>query len=116
MRVDTREIEDVTILDMDGPLTAGVGDEAVRKAINTVIALGGRKLLLNMSGVTRIDSAGVGELVAGIKRAERDGISVKLVRIGQKVHHILNLSRILPLLDFHEDEDEALREFSQGSE
>jgi len=113
MEIETREIGDVIIVDLKGPLVVGVGDRILRQAMNGLIVEGRRKILLNLSEVTRIDSTGVGELVASIKLAERFGSGVKLVQIGSKVRHILDLSRILPLLDFHEDEEEALVEFAE---
>ncbi len=111
MNAATRQIEDVLILDLDGPLTTGVGDEALRQSVNSHVVQGHQKILVNLSGVTRIDSTGIGQLVASIKMANRFGTVIKLVKIGPKVRHILNLSRLLPLLDFHEDEEDALRSF-----
>ena len=114
MKVDVRQADDVIILDVEGPLTSGVGDEILRAAMNEIVVEGWQKILLNLSAVSRIDSMGIGELVASIKLAERFGSSVKLVRIGRQVKHILNLSRLLPLLDFCEDEQEALEQFKAG--
>ena len=111
MNVATRQIEDVLILDLDGPLTTGVGDEALRQSVNSQVVQGHQKILVNLSGVSRIDSTGIGQLVASIKMANRFGTAIKLVKIGSKVRHILNLSRLLPLLDFYEDEVDALRSF-----
>lgn len=115
MKIEAREVEGVLILDLDGRLIAGVGDEALRSTINQYVVEGHEKLLFNLSEVSRIDSTGIGELVAGIKLAEHFGAKVKLVRIGPQVKHILNLSRILPLLDFYEDEQEALAAFRSDS-
>ena len=111
MKVVSRKQEDVVILDLDGPLTAGVGDEALRENINSHLVEGARKILINLSGVSRIDSTGIGQLVASIKTAGRFGSAIKLVKINTKVHHILNLSKLLPLLDFYEAEEDALESF-----
>ena len=113
MNVATRQIEDVLILDLDGPLTTGVGDEALRQSVNSQVVQGHQKILVNLSGVSRIDSTGIGQLVASIKMANRFGTVIKLVKIGSKVRHILNLSRLLPLLDFYEHEVDALRSFEE---
>lgn len=112
MNVATRQIDDVVVLDLQGPLTSGVGDEALRESINSNLVEGACKILINLSGVDRIDSTGIGQLVASIKMASRFGSSIKLVRINNKVRHILNLSKLLPLLDFYEDEGDALRSFA----
>jgi len=111
MQIQTREVGDVVIVELNGPLVVGVGDKVLRQAMNELVVEGWQKILLNLSEVSRIDSTGVGELVASIKMAGRFGSTVKLVNIGREVQHILNLSRILPLLDFHEDEQEALDSF-----
>ena len=111
MKIEERDVGGVLILDLDGPLIAGVGEEAIRGKVNEAVVEGRQELLLNLSDVTRIDSTGIGELVASIKLAERFGAEVKLVRIDTRVKHILNLSRILPLLDFYETEEEALSSF-----
>ncbi len=114
MKVETRQHDDVLILDLDGPLTIGVGAEKLRGAMNQAVVEGSQKILLNLQHVSRIDSTGLGELVAGVKLAERFGSAVKLVRVGRQVKHILDLSQLLPLFEFYEDEVEALKHFDEA--
>ena len=85
-----------------------MGNQMLREVMDELVAKGWKMILLNLSGVSWIDSAGIGELVASIKMAKRFGISVKLLRIGDRVKHVLSISQILPLLDVFEDEEEAL--------
>ncbi len=113
MKIEARKVDDVVILDLEGPLTTGVGDVMLRESMNEYVAQGRQKILLNLAEVSRIDSTGIGELVASIKLAGRFGSRVKLVNIDPKVRHILNLSRLLPLLDFYETEELALAEFAK---
>ena len=114
MKIELRRTQDVVIMDIDGRLVAGVGAEQLRDSIDKLIGKREGKVLMNLEKVSRIDSTGVGELVASIKRAERAGCQVKLLSIAPQVRHILDLGRILPLLDFAEDEDEALEDFHGG--
>ena len=67
MHVEVRQNEDVMILDLKGKLTAGLGDQILRDAIDELLAESRRKILLNLSEVAFLDSAGVGELVAGLQ-------------------------------------------------
>lgn len=112
MHVDVRNAEDVIIVDMSGKLVAGIGDIMLREVMNELIASGWKKIILNLSEVNSIDSAGVGELVASIKLAERFGSCVKTLRIGDRVRHVLQISRILPKLEVYEDEAVAVKSFS----
>ena len=70
MHVEVRNLEDVILVDLEGRLVAGVGDQILRDVMNELIAEGWQKILLNLSGVSWIDSSGIGELVAGIRLAK----------------------------------------------
>lgn len=115
MRVDVRNVDDVLIVDLEGRMVAGVGEQMLHDVMNELVAEGWKKILLNLSGVTWIDSAGIGELVAGIRMAARFGCRVKLLRIGDRVRHVLSISQILPLLEIYEDEEEALKSMRDGA-
>jgi len=115
MHVDVRNAGDVIIVDLSGRLIAGTGDVLLREVMNELVASGWKKVLLNLSEVNSIDSAGVGELVASIKMAERFGTMVKTLRIGDRVRHVLQISKILPRLDVYEDEGEAVKAFQKAA-
>ena len=115
MHVEVRNTGDVIIVDLQGRLVAGVGDQMLREVMDELVDAGWQKVLLNLSGVSWIDSAGIGELVAGIKRAKRLNYSVKLLRVGDRVKHVLSLSQLLPLLEIYESEQEALERFKAES-
>ena len=70
MHVDIRKSEDVVIVDLKGKLTAGLGDQILRETIHALLAEGWKKIVLNLSDVTTLDSAGLGELVAGLRRCK----------------------------------------------
>lgn len=116
MRVDAREAGEVIIVDLKGRLVSGTGDEVLRKVINRVLADRWGKIVLNLSEVTRIDSAGIGELVASIKLAKRFDSTVKLLNVHGQVRDILELCQILPLLEVYESEEEALQAFAEGDD
>jgi anti-sigma B factor antagonist len=111
MQASVRHAEDVVIVDLHGDLVAEDGEELLREVVDGLVAEGRRKILLNLAKVDRMDSGGVGELVASWKLAHEFGAVVKLLRPGDRVRHALHLSQILPLLEVFEDEEEALQHF-----
>lgn len=113
MHVDVRESDGAIIVDLEGRLVAGTGDEILREVMNELIASSWKRIVLNVSEVTKIDSSGIGELVSGIKLAKRFGSSVKLINLREPVLDILKLSQILPHLDIHDDEAEAIAAFEK---
>jgi anti-sigma B factor antagonist len=111
MNAHVRHADDVVIVDLKGDLVAEDGEELLREVVDQLVSEGCRKILLNLNHVKRMDSGGVGELVASWKLANEFGAAIKLLRPGDRVKHTLHLSQILPLLEVFEDEGEALRTF-----
>lgn len=111
MKVDVRHVDDVIIVDLEGRLVMGVGDELLRDVMNEIVAEGWRKIVLNLRDVTIMDSSGIGEVVSSWKLAQRFGGGVKLLRPTPSVTRTLRLTQLLPLLEVFDDEDEAVASF-----
>jgi anti-sigma B factor antagonist len=107
-----RKSGDVTILDLKGDLVIGDGDEVLHNVLDEVLSAGARRVLVNLAGVSRMDSSGIGELVAGWKAAKRHGASLRLLRPGDRVRFTLHLTQVLPLIEVYEDEQQALAAFA----
>jgi len=112
MHVEVRQIQDVMILDLKGRLTAGLGDQILRDAIDELLAENRKKILLNLSEVAFLDSAGVGELVAGLKTSRRLSAELKLLNVGDRVYSTLDMARLLPTFETFDDETEAVGSFA----
>ena len=111
MHVELREAGDVVIVDLKGKLTAGLGDQILRDTIDELLAEDKRKILVNLSQVTFLDSAGVGELVAGLRTAKRFGAVLKLLNASERVRSTLYMARLLPIFEMYGEEAEALEHF-----
>jgi anti-sigma B factor antagonist len=115
LHVDVRRPEgaaDVVILDLAGKLTAGFGDQVLRDSLDELLGEGWRKIVLNLTAVTFMDSAGLGELVAGLKTARNVGADLKVVAAGEgRVRSTISLARLLPLFEVVETDEAALESF-----
>jgi anti-anti-sigma factor len=111
MHVEIRKAGDVVIVDLKGKLTAGLGDQILRDTIDELLAENWRKILLNLSEISFIDSAGVGELVAGLRTAKRFGATLKVLNRSARVHSTLYIAKLLPIFEIFQDEHEALKQF-----
>jgi anti-anti-sigma factor len=115
MHVEMRKTGDVVVVDLSGKLSAGLGDQILSETIDELLAEGWKKILLNMSAISFMDSAGVGELVAGLRTAKRFGAEVRLLNASERVHSTLYIARLLPIFEIYKDETEALRGFAEGA-
>jgi anti-anti-sigma factor len=112
MHVELRKTGDVVVVDLKGKLTAGLGDQILRETIDELLAENWKKILLNLSEVSFMDSAGVGELVAGLRTAQRFGAQLKLLNASERVHSTLYMARLLPVFELCKTETDAMARFS----
>ena len=111
MKVNVRQRDGVTILDLKGKITIGVGDVALRNAVQDAINGGATKVVINLKDVTTIDSSGVGELVSAFTTATNRGVKLSLANLPSKVSDILQITQLITVFDVFDSEDEAVRSF-----
>jgi len=111
MKVNVRTEGEVTLVDLNGKITIGEGDVILRDAIEKVLKGGSKKVLLNLSKVSYMDSAGIGELVACYKRSREKGGELKLLNPSGKVEDLLQLTKLEEIFETFRDEATALKSF-----
>ncbi len=108
MTISVRQKEGFTILDAKGKITIGAGDVVLREAIQGALDAGAMKVLVNLGGVSTIDSSGIGELVSAYTSASNRGAKLALVQLPPKVQDILQITQLVTVFDVYEDEEEAM--------
>jgi anti-sigma B factor antagonist len=106
-----RQQDNVTVIDIAGRITLNGGLGAVRAAIRTAVGEGRRNILLNLEGVSYIDSAGLGELASAYITVSNLGGQLKLVNTQDRVHGMLQVTKLYTLLVTFPDEEAALASF-----
>jgi anti-sigma B factor antagonist len=112
MKFNKRQKDDVTILDLSGRITIGSGEEALRNATQEILNNGAKKVVINMGGVTMIDSSGIGELVSAYTTATNRGAKLKLANLPAKVSDILTITQLITVFDVFDTEAEAVQSFA----
>ena len=112
LKIVERRVDDIVILDLTGEITLDDGDLVFRRKIHELLDGGCRKILLNLAGLTKIDSAGVGMLTAKLKLARERNCVMKLANLTAPMSRLLGMMKILPVFEVHDSEDAAVRSFS----
>jgi len=112
VKIDLRESDGIAILDVFGKLTAGGGDEMLRDAVDTLVGSGRLRIVLNLSDIEFMDSAGVGELVASHRMVSRFGGHLKIANAPHKVYSSLSMSKLLPIFEVFDNEEKAVASFA----
>jgi anti-sigma B factor antagonist len=113
MKITQRQRGGVTILDLEGRLSLGEGDIALREAILLLLDEGESMILLNLRGVKSMDSSGLGELVAGKTSAAARGAHIKLLHLEDKVRHVVSMTQLIGIFESFDDELTAIASFSK---
>jgi anti-sigma B factor antagonist len=93
-------------------MTLGEGDELLKDKINSLLASGKKKLVLNLEGVPYIDSAGLGEIVRTYTTVSRQGGSLKLLNLTKRIEDLLSITKLLTVFETFDTEAEAIKSFS----
>ncbi|MFQ5527479.1 MAG: STAS domain-containing protein [Thermoanaerobaculia bacterium] len=112
IQIETRERNGITILDPKGKITIGIGDIALRDSVRSALEDGATDLLINFSKVKRMDSSGLGELVASSERTKAIGGKLKITNLPSSIEQLLTITALMNALEVYEDEDAALASFN----
>lgn len=110
-KLTTREVGDVTIVDVEGRITLGQGSTSLRDKVKELVALGKIKIILNLLDTAYVDSSGVGELVAGFSKLSNYGGTLKLLHLGQRIQDLLDITKLSHVFEIFTDEEEAVKSF-----
>lgn len=114
MKVNTRQVDGVTILDLSGRITLGEGSVQLRDAIRDLLAKGSKLILLNLADVNYIDSSGIGELVSAYTTVRNQGGELKLLNLTKKVHDLLQITKLYTVFDVKDDEASAIASYTRA--
>lgn len=110
--INQRREREVSVLDLKGRVRISGGTLALHKSIRCLVEEGKTQVLLNLSGVTSIDSSGLGELISSRMTLSNRGGSLKLVHVTEGLRDLLTITKLLPVFEVYDDEPEALASFT----
>lgn len=110
-KATSREFGEVTVIDMEGRITLGEGGSLLRDLIHENLGRGRKKIVMNLGGISYIDSTGLGELVSGYRLVREQGGELKLLNLNKKVTDLLQITKLYTVFDIHNQESQAVASF-----
>lgn len=111
MKATSRTAGNVEIISLQGKITIGSGDTQLREVIANAVNSGKTNILLDLSGVTTIDSSGIGELVGSYTTVTNRGGKLKLLHLPAKLNELLHVTQLITVFEVYENENEAVGSF-----
>ena len=115
LNVKVQETNVATVVALTGRLTIGEGSTELREALHKLVAEGKRKIVLNLAGLSSIDSAGIGLLVSSYASMNKAGGQMKLSNLSSKVKDVLLITKLLTVFPVYDDELAALDSFAEAA-
>ncbi len=112
VKLSTRQVGDISVVDVEGRITLGEGSSALRDTLREMVGKNQKKILLNLGQVSYIDSSGIGELVSGFTTVTNNGGQLKLLNLTKRVKDLLQITKLYTVFDIHETETSAVRSFT----
>ena len=108
--VSTRENGNVTIVTITGAIMYAEAS-ALHEMFTELISKGRKKFLLNLGGVTHLDSSGIGALARAFTTVRKANGELKMVDLSRQVERLLDMTNLYKIFEDYNDEESAMRSF-----
>ena len=116
LQIEERRVDDVTVVVLTGQMVLDDGDLAFRHHIAGLLTDSRVKILVDLNGVTYIDSSGVGMIVFQLKALQQEGGDMKLLHLNPRAESLFGMLKLLVMFDRFEDEAAAVRSFGWAAD
>jgi len=114
LKIETRQADGVTIMSCQGRIVFGEEATALRDNLKRILG-STRQIVLNLSGVSYIDSGGLGTLVGVYSSARASGADIKLTGLGQRLRDVLQITKLVTVFEVYDSEQQAVATFQRGA-
>jgi anti-sigma B factor antagonist len=111
--VKSRNVGEITVLELSGTLALGMGLESLRSHIEQLVTARRLNIVLDAKEVSIIDSSGVGEVVGSFSLIKKSGGSLKIASPTKIVREVLRIARLPSIIEIYETEEAAVQSFAQ---
>ena len=114
LTIEEREYGDVTVLGLVGQVVLDDGDLVFRKRIHDLVERGRVKLVLDLSAVDYIDSAGIGMIVGKLKTVRERNGDMKLLKLNARGIRVFGITKLVFVFETFDNEEQAVKSFGEG--
>lgn len=100
----------IMIIHPDGELDVN-NSTTLKESIFSAMTQGGVRVVVDLGKVGYMDSAALGVLVSGLKKARERKAQFKLANVQEPVEKIFHLTRLTKFFDIHASTEDAIASF-----
>jgi len=112
LNIAERQAGEVTVLTLVGQMLLDDGDLAFGRYVRDLVSRGRVRIVVDLGGVTYIDSSGVGMMAAKLKTVRESGGDMRLLHLTSRSQRLLGMMKLMTVFETFEDEASAVRSFA----
>jgi anti-sigma B factor antagonist len=111
----TEQANGVAVVTLAGRIVLGEESALLRETLTGLLNQGHRKILLDLAGVTYIDTSGLGTLTGGLSKARKEGGDLKLASLAPKLQDVMQITKLYTVFEIFDDRKAAMGSFGQSA-
>lgn len=111
MKIEKRQVKDVTVFDLKGKILIGDSIDVLREAIKDSLEKNEKNIVLNFNAVPYLDSTGLGEVVRSYTSVKKENGAIKIANLTDKVQDLLSVTKLITVFEVFDTVDEAVDSF-----
>ena len=115
MKLNERRNSGAVILQPRGMILGGSDCETLESTVRESMETGVRRLILDLSETSVINSSGLGSIITCHAALRKAGGDLKLLSVSEKVESLLVITKLLTVFETFSDEEEAVTSFVDGT-
>jgi anti-sigma B factor antagonist len=110
LKMETRTVDGVSVVSCTGRIVFGDEATALRDTLKQLLTTT-KQVVLNLAGVSYIDSGGLGTMVGVYSSARASGADIKLTGLGQRLRDVLAITKLATVFEVYDTEQQAVAAF-----
>lgn len=109
--INVRETPNAVILEVTGRIRLGADGPSLQHRVRELLNNRHKNIILDLGGVTFLDSSGLGQLVGSYATAVSHGSEIKLLNLNKKVYDLMQITKLYTVFAIYTDESTAVESF-----
>src|SRR5581483_11771619 len=115
VKINVRETANAVILEATGRITLGASGPSLQDGVRELLDSGHKNIILDLGGVTFLDSSGLGQLVGSYATAVSRGSEIRLLNLNKRLYDLMQTTKLYTVFATFTDEAAALKSFEAAA-
>ncbi len=111
MKLSSKEVSGVVVIKMDGSMLGGPEASELNSTLHKLLDGKKKKVIVDLSGVSLMNSSGLGMLIGGVTTMRNAGGDLKIAAATEKVRQVFKITKISNVIELHDSVNTAVGSF-----